>query len=128
STAAPAGSGVVTVGFLVSGSSRGTAAITGTSLGSATQSGTAFAWTIAEIQLLNLVNPGDNTTAPAGAVWKVSLDGQQFEYTQKQAVLSEGMTAIASGLANAINQSGTRFATMFKSATLKLSGTPHVGD
>ena len=54
-----------------------------------------------------------------------------FEYTRKAVSgtsTPESIVNVAAGLADAINQSGGRFATMYTSATVKLSGTPHAGD
>ena len=123
--------GLVSVGFLVSGASAGTAAVTGTHLGApgpgyTVDPASELAWNVAEIDI------GDGgTPAPAGAVWTVNLDGLEFQYTRKStgapAVL-DTLDGVAAGLANAINQSGTRFATKYATATVKLSGAPHAGD
>jgi predicted secreted protein len=89
-------------------------------LGSAPQAGSAFAWTVAEIDI-----NGTAAQAPTGALWTVDLDGTLFQYTRK---LGDSLNTVAAGLADAINQSGTRFATKYTLATLKLAGTPHAGD
>ncbi len=53
---------------------------------------------------------------PAGSVWTVNLDGTEFRYTTK--VNDEDLSIIAAGLADAINQSGTRFAARYTTASL----------
>src|SRR6185436_9698527 len=94
----------------------------GTQLGSSVVASSVRAWTIADID----INNGMTSNAPAGAVWILNLDGTEFRYTTK--VNNESLTIVASGLADAVNQGGTRFAAKYRSATLKLAGTPHAGD
>ena len=119
-TISAAGGGLVTVGFLVSGESAGTAAISGTQLGHSIVTVESLpAWTIADIDI-------DGTTPPAGAVWTLNLDGTEFRYTSK--VDNESLNVVAAGLADAINQAGSRFAARYATATIKLTGTPREGD
>jgi hypothetical protein len=117
-----AGSQLVTVGFLLSGSSAGTAAVSGTALGyTEVTASSNHAWTVADIKLVT-----DGATRPAGSVWTINLDGIEFRYTSK--LENEDLTAVAAGLADLINQGGTRFAANYVSATVKLAGTPNAND
>src|SRR5207244_3978629 len=120
-------SAVFTLSFSVSAGSNGRATISGTQLGYTIDSTSERAWTVADIQLFDPATP----PPPVGAVWTVFLDGVGFEYTRKAVSgtsTPEPIANVAAGLADAINQGGGRFATMYTSATLKLSGTPHAGD
>jgi len=117
---------VFTLSFKVSAGSNGHASVSGTTLGFTTGSGSERAWTQAEIEIFDPATP----PPPVGAVWTVFLDGVAFEYT-RQADGSgnrESINNVAAGLADAINQSGGRFATKYTSATVKISGTPNAGD
>src|SRR6185295_10215355 len=125
-------SAVFTLGFSVSAGSNGRASIAGTPLGFTVGGASERAWTTAEIRI---DDPG-TPQPPVGAVWTVFLDGVGFEYTRKEVpdpshpgqTMPQLIGDVTAGLADAINQSGGRFATMYTSATVKLSGTPHAGD
>jgi hypothetical protein len=126
--------GLVTVGFLLSPDSAGTASITGTPLGYFLDSANSEeAWEIAEIDLTDDIDPvtAGNQNAPVGAVWTVSLDGTDFSYTRKgpgSPPVPDSLNIIASALADTINQSGTRFQAAYVEASVKLYGTPSKGD
>jgi hypothetical protein len=118
-----AGAKLVTVGFQVSAASAGTASISGSRFGyTEVAAESEWAWTVAAIDAGN----GGLAPTPAGAVWTLKLDGVEFRYTSK--VSNEPLNVIAAGLADAVNQSRTRFAAKYLTATVKLAGTPNTGD
>jgi hypothetical protein len=118
-----AGAKLVTVGFQVSAASAGTASISGSRFGyTEVAADSEWAWTVAAIDASN----GGLAPTPAGAVWTLKLDGVEFRYTSK--VSNEPLNVIAAGLADAVNQSRTRFAAKYLTATVKLAGTPNTGD
>ena len=76
------GGGLLTVSFLVSGSSAGIAALSGTQLGytevAAPSVDSQAAWTQAEVAIID-----SGTPAPNGAVWTAVLDNTEFSYTRQ---------------------------------------------